>query len=154
MKSTTYVQEVSNLRGPVAHSSKCDLVVRFILAKQKKVSRPPRRQSGIRTHQRSRTRFNARLRYLSPNGEGEGRGKGTRNGFGNGIRDRAFSGSEHKFSEPVARPCGCFASLRSEIVIRPQKPGPRHALANATNSIAAHARNPWATSQKHPQAQS
>ena len=33
------------------------------------------------------------------------------------IRDRAFSGSEHKFPELAARPCGCFASLRSEIVI-------------------------------------
>ena len=70
---------------------------------------------------------------LSPNGDGDG------SGSGHAIRKRAFSGSEHKFPAPSARPsgasqrncdptpktrrCGNCASLRNEIVIRPQKPG-------------------------------
>ena len=66
----------------------------LILAKQKKVSRPPRRQSGIRT-QPSACSLNQEQ-----------------------IRDRAFSGSEHKFPAPLARPSGAAlrfaAKLRSD----------------------------------------
>ena len=66
----------------------------LILAKQKKVSRPPRRQSGTRTLQSARS-FNQKR-----------------------IRDRAFSRSEPKFARPAARPSGaslrCAAKLRSD----------------------------------------
>ena len=42
--------------------------------------------------------FDARLRQAQPEREKDGSGKE--------IRDRAFSGSEHKFPEPLARPAG------------------------------------------------
>ncbi len=49
------------------------------------------------------------------------------NGFGNGIRERAFSGSERKFPEPSARPAGaalrCAAKLLSDPEKRAKRPG-------------------------------
>ena len=55
---------------------------------------------------------------LSPNGNGNGNGTGTGNRNekqGNGIRDRAFSGSAHKFPEPAARPAGAALSFAAKL---------------------------------------
>ena len=75
------------------------LLLTLLLAKQRKVSRPPRRQSGTRTQQCACS-FDQKTNSES-------------GVFGVGAQiPRAFG-----------LPFGCCASLRSEIVIRPQKPG-------------------------------
>ena len=95
----------------------------LILAKQKKVSRPPRRQSGIGTHQETRRLIQRKasipqpergalcpiLRYLSPNGWVTDPERKDR------IRKRAFSGSEHKFPSTLSRPSGAALRLAGKL---------------------------------------
>jgi hypothetical protein len=118
----------------------------------------PGADPNARLRQAQPERFGVqRLRYLSPNGKGQDFDKLSPNGLGGAPlrqvqpervggaarrkwernRKRAFWGSEHKFPEPAARPAGAAlrcASLRSEIVIRPQKP--------FANSVRAGVRKP------------
>ena len=81
----------------------------LILAKQKKVSRPPRRQSGLRTHQgASRSKKNK---------ASTGSARTVKNKFGSGrFRGRSTNSPSLRPALRVLR----FAC--SEIVIRPQKP--------------------------------
>ncbi len=85
----------------------------FLLAKQEKVSRPPRRQSGIGLTREPRAQFNARLRQAQP----ERGGERARNS------EAGVFGVRAQIPRAFGSPCGCCASLRSKIVIRPQKPG-------------------------------
>ena len=109
----------------------------LILAKQKKVSRPPRRQSGIGTLQRTRAlmqreastgsarsfdtsgRTGKSFDRLSPNGDGNGTGSGIREQ----VSEAGVFGVGAQIPCAFGLPFGCCASLRREIVIRPQKPG-------------------------------
>jgi hypothetical protein len=88
----------------------------FLLAKQEKVSRPPRRQSGTGTEQRPWCVIRAKGFDTQPDPsipQPERWESNPESGvFGVGAQiPRAFG-----------PPFGCCASLRSEIVIRPPKP--------------------------------
>ncbi len=75
----------------------------FLLAKQEKVSRPPRRQSGIGLTREPRAQFNARLRQAQP----ERGGERARNS------EAGVFGVRAQIPRAFGSPCGCCASLRA-----------------------------------------